>query len=42
MMANPITEKRKLIGPNSFLFRGKEYPTREAAEAAQSLAMSIL
>jgi hypothetical protein len=36
---NPITEKRKLIGSKSFQFRGRDYPTREAAEAAQAMAL---
>jgi hypothetical protein len=42
LAANPISEKRKLIGANSFQFRGKDYPTREAAESAQALALSNL
>lgn len=39
---NPVTEKRKLIGSKSYLFRGRDFPSREAAEAAQALALENL
>jgi hypothetical protein len=39
---NPITEKRKLIGAKSFQFRGRDYTTREAAEAAQAMALEAV
>jgi hypothetical protein len=39
MRDNPVTEKRKLIGGKTWQFRGRDYQSREAAEAAQSLAL---
>jgi hypothetical protein len=39
---NPVTEKRKLIGGRLYLFRGREFPTREAAEAVQKTAMDAI
>jgi hypothetical protein len=39
---NPVTEKRKLMGGRLYLFRGREYPTREAAEAVQKTAMDAI
>ncbi len=36
----PIVEKRKLIGSTQFLFKGKEYPTRAAAEADRDAMMA--
>jgi hypothetical protein len=39
---NPITEKRKLIGGKTYAFRGRDFASREAAEAAQRLALENL
>jgi hypothetical protein len=36
LRANPISEKRKLIGSNAYLYRGREYASREGAELAQA------
>ncbi len=38
----PITEKRKLIGGTTFLFKGKEYTSRAAAETDRDAQMSRL
>ncbi len=36
----PITKKRKLIGGDIFLFKGKEYNSRETADAAREAALA--
>ena len=36
----PITEKRKLIGSTQFVFKGKDYPTRAAAEIDRDAAIA--
>jgi hypothetical protein len=38
----PVTEKRKLIGGRTYHFRGQDYPTRDAAEAAQANSLENL
>jgi hypothetical protein len=38
----PVTEKKKLFGSGSFQFRGKDFLTREEAEAAQAEALALL
>jgi hypothetical protein len=38
----PITEKRKLIGGRTYQFRGRDFASREEAEAAQSVALDNL
>jgi hypothetical protein len=35
LKANPVTEKKKLLGPASFQFMGVDYPSRDAAALAQ-------
>jgi hypothetical protein len=39
---HPVSEKRKLIGGRTYVFRGVDYATREEAEAAQALALAML
>jgi hypothetical protein len=39
---HPITEKRKLIGGRTYVFRGQDFTSREAAEEAQSVALDNL
>ena len=36
----PISEKRKLIGQTQFVFKGRDYPTRAAAEADRDAAIA--